>query len=412
MVSVGGWSGSTGFSPMAASASNRANFIKWNIDFIKQWNTDGVDIDWEYPTAKGPGCNALSANDVDNFNLLIKELRASLTSNFPNNYKELTMAVHIDPWGGDKPVTDVSAFVPYMDRFHIMAFDVNGAWNSTSGPNAPFNAEPGKGYALGFVQGINAWMSAGVPANKIAGGIGFYGRAQTLSVTSDPTTQYNPAVSPNAPLGDSLDGPWQNPYCSSDVSSASGIWRWTNMRSQGILSSPTTAAAPWIRHFDDISQTPWLYNPTNKQYISYDDPVSLGVKANYAIQKGLAGLFVWSVEQDNGELLKAIAPVVGKNPPKTPIGSGSDTGTATATTATATTTSVTTSTGGNGGTATSIPTNAPSCSGVSAWSASSTYQAGAQVSSGGKLYTAQWWTQGETPTTANTWGSWKYVKDC
>lgn len=44
MVSVGGWSGSTQFSPMAASASNRAAWIKWNVDFVSKYGTDGVDI--------------------------------------------------------------------------------------------------------------------------------------------------------------------------------------------------------------------------------------------------------------------------------------------------------------------------------------------------------------------------------
>lgn len=47
MVSVGGWSGSTQFSTMAASQSNRKAWIDWNVNFIKQYNTDGVDIDWE-----------------------------------------------------------------------------------------------------------------------------------------------------------------------------------------------------------------------------------------------------------------------------------------------------------------------------------------------------------------------------
>lgn len=47
VVSVGGWSGSTQFSTMAASSSNRQAWIQWNVDFINQYNTDGVDIDWE-----------------------------------------------------------------------------------------------------------------------------------------------------------------------------------------------------------------------------------------------------------------------------------------------------------------------------------------------------------------------------
>lgn len=316
------------------------------------------------------------------------------------------MAVHIDPFGGSTPVTDVSGFVPYIDRFHVMSFDVNGAWNSTSGPNSPFHNQPGFGYPLGFVEGIESWHAAGVPYNKIAGGIAFYGRAQTLTVTSDPTTQYNPAVSPNPPLGDSLDGSWTNPYCSSDVSQASGIWRYTNMRSQGLLTSPTTAASPWIRHFDNITQTPWLYNPTNKQFISYDDPISLGVKTQHALSKDLAGLFCWSVEQDNGELLAAIAPMIANNPKPTPITTGTVAPTSTATTTTAT---------GSGtiSSSTATPTSGAGCGGIAAWVAATAYNSGATVSYNGNVFAAQWWTQGETPDpNGAAWASWKLVKAC
>lgn len=371
---------------MAASPSNRAAWIQWNIDFIKQWNTDGVDIDWEYPSSLGAGCNAISDSDVTNLNSLVKELRSALDSNFPDNYKEITMAVHITPFGGPEPVTNVSGFTPYVDRFHVMAFDVNGAWNSTSGPNAPFNTTPGWGYPAGFVQGIESWRAAGVPYNKIAGGVAFYGRAQTLNITSDPTTQYNNAISPNPPLGDSLDAPWQDAYCSKDVTVASGVWRWSYLRSQGVLTDPTTAASPWVRHFDNTTQTPWLYNPTNKQYISYDDPVSLGVKTEFALKQDLAGLFVWSLEQDNGELLDAIAPMIAGNTPPTPISS-------------------TTSTSG------SAPTGG--CDGYSRWDATSVYTGGQYVEYEGNIYKAQWWTQNDTPSReAPTWSAWLFVQAC
>ncbi|KAI8337310.1 glycoside hydrolase superfamily, partial [Blakeslea trispora] len=410
LISVGGWSGSTGFSTMAASADSRSKFINWNVDFIKKYNTDGVDIDWEYPTAVGPGCNAVSDNDVENFNSLVKELRAALDSNFPKVHKEISIAVHITPWGGATEAKDVSSFVPYVDRFHVMAFDVNGAWNSTSGPNAPFRAEPGHGYPVGFAQGIEAWHAAGVPYNKLAGGIPFYGRAQTLTVTSDPTTQYNPAVSPNPPLGDSLDGPWTNPYCSKDSSQASGVWRWTNMRSSGILSSPTTAASPWVRHFDDKTQTPWLYNPTNKQFISYDDPISLGVKTKYALDKGLAGLFVWSIEQDNGELLDAIAPMIGGNGTPSPISSGLPSSTSTESqVSTPSTTASTIPTSSN--TPGSSPTGSAGCDSASKWSSSIVYTGGSLATYEGNLFKAQWWTQGEAPSAnAPTWSVWSLVK--
>ncbi|KAF1806541.1 carbohydrate-binding module family 5 protein [Mucor lusitanicus] len=407
-ISVGGWTGSTQFSPMAASASNRAAWIKWNVDLVTKYDTAGVDIDWEYPTADGPGCNTKAWNDVDNLLLLVKELRVALDAASPTNHKEITMAVRIIPWGGETDATDVSAFVPYVDRFHVMTFDVNGAWNSISGPNSPFKVESGKGFQKGFVEGIEYWKSAGVPYNKLAGGVAFYGRAQTLTITSNPTTQYNPAVSPNPPLGDSNDGPWTNPFCSSDSSPASGEWKYKNLRSQGVLTSPTVAASPWIRHFDNITQTPWLYNPTNKQYISYDDPVSVGVKTQWAVSKDLAGLFVWSLEQDNGELIAAMQPVIGGNPPPT-----STTSTVGPTSTSTSTSTVTTSTSTKTTTTTTPTTSPATCNGIAVYNASTAYNGGVKVTYNGNIYISQWWTQGETPSPSGpAWSAWKYVGPC
>lgn len=96
-----------------------------------------------------------------------------------------------------------------------------------------------------------------------------------------------------------------------DPGGLSGIWRYGNLRSQGVLTTPTTAASPWIRRWDNVTQTPWLFNPTDKTFISYDDPESLAIKVNYAKCKGLGGLMVWSVDEDssNGELLAEVAKI-------------------------------------------------------------------------------------------------------
>ncbi|KAF9363219.1 hypothetical protein BGX34_004625 [Mortierella sp. NVP85] len=47
--------------------------------------------------------------------------------------------------------------------------------------------------------------------------------------------------------------------------------------------------------------------------------------------------------------------------------------------------------------------NPGTCSGVSAWSSTAAYTGGSKVSYGGFVYTAQWWTQGETPGSAAVW---------
>jgi chitinase len=83
---------------MAASATARAEFIKWNVDLVTKYDTAGIDLDWEYPNAEGPGCNDKSWSDVDNLLILLKELRSALDKAHPNNRKEITMAVRIVPW--------------------------------------------------------------------------------------------------------------------------------------------------------------------------------------------------------------------------------------------------------------------------------------------------------------------------
>ncbi|KAF9906719.1 hypothetical protein BX616_000641 [Lobosporangium transversale] len=62
------------------------------------------------------------------------------------------------------------------------------------------------------------------------------------------------------------------------------------------------------------------------------------------------------------------------------------------------------------GSSTANPTTAPTatatpggCSGVSAFSASTAYTSGSKVSYNGFVYTAQWWTQGETPGSSAVW---------
>ena len=183
------------------------------------------------------------------------------------------------------------------------------------------------------------------------------------------------------------------------------------MRSQGVLTGPTTAASPWIRNFDNITQTPWLYNPTNKVYISYDDQVSVGVKAQHAIQKDLAGLFVWSLEQDNGELIAAMQPVIGGNPPVTTT-TVAPTATTTTKAPTGTTTTIVTKTTTT--TAGPSPTSGTGkCAGVAAYDAAAAYNGGAQVTYNGGLYKAQWWTQGETPKANGVaWDTWTFVGAC
>ncbi|KAJ2817667.1 hypothetical protein IWW50_006093, partial [Coemansia erecta] len=270
---------------------------------------DGIDIDWEYPGRLGNDCNVFdTANDTPNFLQFLKDLREKFDSEFGERKKLITLAIRVEPFDiNGEPSKDVSEFAKYVDFANLMQYDINGAWNPETGPNAPFNFEAGKAAPMSFVSAIDAWTTAGWPASQLTAGIGFYGRSTTAKqdMTKDPQNQYQPQA-PTVPLGDSEDAPWYD-KCARTTSN-SGTWQWKHLRSQGVLPDAhgSTAAEPWVRQWDPTTQTPWLFNTDKKLFLSYDDPESVRIKSNYAASKGLAGMMVWSVEMDyQGELVDA-----------------------------------------------------------------------------------------------------------
>ena len=50
LISVGGWTWSGKFSDVALTEESRSVFAESCLDFIRTYNFDGVDIDWEYPS--------------------------------------------------------------------------------------------------------------------------------------------------------------------------------------------------------------------------------------------------------------------------------------------------------------------------------------------------------------------------
>ncbi|KAI8644821.1 glycoside hydrolase [Parasitella parasitica] len=299
LISVGGWTGSQTF---------RKAFIDWNIEQIKTFKTDGVDIDWEYPGREGEGCNNFDKdNDVKNFLVLLKEMRTAFDKSF-KTHKELTIAGYVQGFsaesGGSKELT--AAIGKELDRVNIMAYDINGAWNPLTGPNAPLKA-PKNG--MSFNSGIDFWISQGVPASKLTGGLGFYGRSTTATVDMTKTgSLFQKQVQGTPPKGDSDDAPWPNPNCDKAPTGVSGNWKFRKLLTDGVLTTPLTAAKPWVRTWDKKSATPWLFNPKTKAFISYDDPHSIGAKVRSAMKRGISGVMVWELSQDSeeGDLMKAI----------------------------------------------------------------------------------------------------------
>jgi chitinase len=115
VVSVGGWTGSTYFSSVVATASGRTALAQSMQKMIGDFALDGIDIDWEYPGTPGAPGNVVSGNDSANLVLFLKQLRGLIGDN-----KLITMATSTSPFAGTngQPLADVSAQAQYID--HIL----------------------------------------------------------------------------------------------------------------------------------------------------------------------------------------------------------------------------------------------------------------------------------------------------
>ncbi|KAJ2826168.1 hypothetical protein GGI24_002972 [Coemansia furcata] len=217
-----------------------------------------------------------------------------------------------------------------------MAFDINGSWSNTTGPNAPLEHLRNRGMQLSYTQAVDQWLAAKWPAEKLIAGVSFHGRSLTTRdvVTAKEGAEMYVPFDKDVPQGDAEDSFWYD-VCE-NVNSMSGVWQYRHLRDQGILKTTNTTGDEWVRVWDEKSSTPWLYNPPMRRFISYDDQASIDRKVDYAKKKNLKGMMAWSLHSDyNSELISAldnIGPLC--RGPKT------DTDNVTVTTSSATTTSI------------------------------------------------------------------------
>lgn len=162
VLSIGGW-GSGNFSEMAADSVLREKFAKDCLKKVEAHGLDGVDIDWEYPTAgKGAGIS-YSPDDTENYTLLMRDLRKALGPD-----RLLTLATI---WSAK--FIDFPAILPYVDYVNIMSYDLSSA--ATGRPHNPLYASERAGDRT-VDSAYHAHLLAGVPADKLVLGLPFYGR--------------------------------------------------------------------------------------------------------------------------------------------------------------------------------------------------------------------------------------------
>jgi len=118
LLSIGGWLDSspsgTPFEAISTNPTAINNFVNACASFVTQYNLDGIDLDWEYPTQKSRW-NAIAVplgNRLHSMGKLFTAAVSESANNNGNNYDNVTMLdlVNIMCYGGDALASSAMAY--------------------------------------------------------------------------------------------------------------------------------------------------------------------------------------------------------------------------------------------------------------------------------------------------------------
>lgn len=239
-----------GFSALCADAKQRKHFAEDCLAFCEKYNLDGIDIDWELPGMKSTNNpNVDIVNDVDNFTLLMKELKETLGDKY---------LVTFAGWVFDKTAIeggwegiDLKAVAPYVDWCNVMTYEMGSG-------TQPHNAIRSAGY-WDINRTFRAYQKAEFPSKKMVLGIPFY-------------------------------------------SNISGEFSY-NKIDMYLRKKPDVYQAGYNSYW----QVPFL-KKNGEMIGSYDDARSIGNKGKFAKENNWLGLMCWEAtsDDDNGTLSQAM----------------------------------------------------------------------------------------------------------
>lgn len=296
MVACGGW-GADGFSDMASTPEGRERFIKSTFEFVEKYQLDGVDIDWEYPAIPAAGTGA-RPEDTQNFTLLLKGLREVLDA----TGRPQTITFASAGWIAYYDKIELKEVLKYIDYMNIMTYDQVSGVSQYTGHHTPLGHvsreeiegtpfashldslnEFGEFYSdtnpRSVEKIINFLLAQGANPKQLVIGAAFYGRAWK-GVPPENNGLYQ--LSGGIHIG------------------------WSVYRH---IRKTFEQDANYVRYWDEKAKAAYLYNAKDSTLISYEDTVSLRLKTEYAIEKGIGGIMFWQLGDDTkeeGSLLDAI----------------------------------------------------------------------------------------------------------
>jgi chitinase len=268
MLSLGGWGGCAACSHVFSSKQNRRIFAQSVKELNEYFGTDGIDLDWEYPAIPGYPGHQYQPADKENFSKLVKQLRKTL-----GKEKEISFAA-----GGFNRFIDEAVewkkIMRHLDRVNLMTYDLVHGFSTATGHHTPLYSTSRQTESTN--NAVEKLIALKVPKEKIAIGAAFYGRIWEA-------------------VADTNTGLYQKGKFKTSIA----------FKNFASYLSPDSG---FVYNWDEAAMAPYLYNPRQQLFVTYDDKRSMELKTRYAIEKGLGGIMFWELTEDSyeGGLLEVI----------------------------------------------------------------------------------------------------------
>lgn len=278
LASIDGPSVQKHFTDIVSDPVKRANLIN-DCQQLINIGFDGININIEwYEALIAPSRYKL----YEYTTILIEELRTALgqdniiTLSFPG-----IMENRLENF-------DWYRLTPVADYFNFKTYGNNGGWSNIAGHNAPLYDYPGQEKSgFSFNDTYFKLIRLGIPSNKINLGIAFDGFSiicESNGSLNSSTLKRTETVPFYGPIETCLD--FDNFRAFEGKPYYETVRQITNFGTSG----------GWTKHWDDIAKVQYLTN--GKYFLSYDDENSIGLKAQFIQDNGLAGVTISNVFGD------------------------------------------------------------------------------------------------------------------
>lgn len=271
MVSIGGWTLSDNFPAIAADPAKTAHFASECVRVIKAYQFDGIDIDWEYPCYEEH--SGRPETDRQGFTNLMRAIRDSIDAYGQKIGQDFLLTAAFGAQDIRMQCIDYQEVTTFMDYVNMMTYDMNGVWSGEANHNSPlYNPEVGEKSSLDETYRLLT-EKYGVHPSKINLGVAFYGRT--------------------------LRGFEGEPKLFGQHKGKTDDVRFSLHEGSPTYFQIMLEKSDGFKEFwDDVAKVPYMINYKDSSFISYDDPKSIRLKAQYIVDKKCAGAIIWDLTND------------------------------------------------------------------------------------------------------------------